>query len=390
MKIHPHDFFLEDLVEVLWEDSSSLSEHLKQCPVCQGRLRSLALPPPEPVAGATAQLLRWPEASPETVQPVDRDPVTELESNPEAHLRTRRMLELLVARSLAQEGRDPDFEEELARKALELARHLNGRSDAEELQDLRALAWASIGNARRQKFDLEGAEESFEAAFSHLRQGARKGVSRIQILRRLASLRKDQRRFDDALRLLRQALEILPDEGEELQRLTLMVKIANVQEEAGRPEEALPVLFETLQAVDPEKVNPRLLLAAKHNLVTCLCGLGRVHEAREVLDETGPLYDRFPDSWVQHRRAWAEAKIRRGLGDPASAESLFLTAREGFLAGGRDYDVALVSLDLASLYAEQGRGQDLIRIALEIFPAFSSRRIDRETRASLALLGLLV
>lgn len=386
MKIHPHDFYLEALIEVLWEDSSSLGEHLKQCPVCQGRLRNLAVRRLEPVAGAPVQVLRWSGATPEREpsQPDDLEFSTgSVNSAPEA-----RMLERLLDRSLAQEGRNPALEEELARRALELARHLNERSGAEDLQDLRALAWASIANARRQRFDFDGAEEAFETAFSHLRRGAQKVVSRIQVLRRLASLRKDQRRFEDALRLLTQALEILPDEGWDLQRFTLRVKIANVQEEAGRPEQALVVLSEAFRHIDPEEVNPRLLLAAKHNLVTCLCGLGRVQEARTALDEAGPLYDRFPDSWVQHRRAWVEARIVLGLGDLVAAEALFLKARAGFLAVGRDYDVALVSLDLASLYAEQGRAQDLTRIAVEIFPAFSSRRIDREAQASLALLGL--
>ena len=47
------------------------------------------------------------------------------------------------------------------------------------------------------------------------------------------------------------------------------------------------------------------------------------------------------------------------------------------------YDTALVSLDLASLYAEQGRMAELKRIAEEMVPFFSSRQIHREALAAL-------
>ena len=50
-------------------------------------------------------------------------------------------------------------------------------------------------------------------------------------------------------------------------------------------------------------------------------------------------------------------------------------ARDGFLAEGIPYDTALVSLELAHLYAEQGRTEDLKRISAEMLPIFASRNI---------------
>lgn len=74
------------------------------------------------------------------------------------------------------------------------------------------------------------------------------------------------------------------------------------------------------------------------------------------------------------------------LGNAVRAESLFLKAREGFLAEGISYDTALISLELATLYAEQGRTADLKRLAEEIVPVFASRKIHREALAALAFL----
>jgi hypothetical protein len=102
--------------------------------------------------------------------------------------------------------------------------------------------------------------------------------------------------------------------------------------------------------------------------------------------QTRPLYRDFTDAWTQNRRKWVKGKIVRGLGQSNQAESLFLAARDGFVAEGIPYDTALVSLELATLYAEQGRTADLKRLAEEMLPIFSSLHIHREALAALAFL----
>ena len=54
------------------------------------------------------------------------------------------------------------------------------------------------------------------------------------------------------------------------------------------------------------------------------------------------------------------------------------------MAEGIPYDTALVSLELALLYAEQGRTAELKGLAAEMLPVFASRHIHREALASLA------
>jgi hypothetical protein len=77
---------------------------------------------------------------------------------------------------------------------------------------------------------------------------------------------------------------------------------------------------------------------------------------------------------------------RRSNGRPRLAESLLLAVRDGFLAEDVPFDTALVSLEIAGLYAEQGRTGELKRLAGEMLPVFSSLHIHRETLAALSFL----
>ncbi len=112
--------------------------------------------------------------------------------------------------------------------------------------------------------------------------------------------------------------------------------------------------------------------------------LGHSPEAQRLYRETRHLYRSFNEPWVQNRRKWVRGKIARGLGQTGQAEIQLTAARDGFLAEGIPYDTALVSLELAHLYAEQGRAEDLKRISAEMLPIFASRHIHREALAALA------
>ena len=127
------------------------------------------------------------------------------------------------------------------------------------------------------------------------------------------------------------------------------------------------------------------MLLIHHNLVDCLAGAGRFLEAQGASRAAREWFRRFPDDRLRHRRQWVEGKIARGLGQLPQAEALFLAAREGFLAEGIPYETALVSLELALLYAEQGRTVELKELAAGMVPIFASRQIHREALAALAV-----
>ena len=161
------------------------------------------------------------------------------------------------------------------------------------------------------------------------------------------------------------------------------MKMSTVHHVAGEPERAIPLLYQALELIDASR-EPRLLLVAWHNLIDDLAETGQFMEAQKLLGKARPFYQQFPHPWALNPRKWVEGKIARGLGQQRQAETLFVAARNGFLAEGAAYDTALVSLDLASLYAEQGRMAELKRVAEEMVPIFSSRQIHREALAALS------
>ena len=64
---------------------------------------------------------------------------------------------------------------------------------------------------------------------------------------------------------------------------------------------------------------------------------------------------------------------------------LFRQVQEAFLEKGMGYDAALVSLDLAVLYAQEGRTAEIRQLAGEVMPAFESREVHREAMAALLM-----
>jgi hypothetical protein len=79
-----------------------------------------------------------------------------------------------------------------------------------------------------------------------------------------------------------------------------------------------------------------------------------------------------------------EGKIAAGFGHLARAEEAFLAVRQGFLEEGNGYDTSMVSLDLALVYAKQGRAGELKQLE-EMYSVFESQEIHREALAALLL-----
>lgn len=420
MKVHPNNFVLEEFYLSLSKDHLTLMEHLIWCQTCRHRLEGIRDRHLEGAARRIAEVLPWPgpstdyteafRGSRKTVRDRDRALAKEraeapglfveltgcpadqrdlvLRNAPRFH--TWGLFELLVERSLEETRKDPAYGEELGLLALRLAESLDaGIYGPEMIEDLRARAWGYVGNARRVRSDLRAAEEAFAAARRHLQAGSRDAFERALLLDLEASLRRDQRRFADAVRLLRRAVAIFLRNNQWHRAGRSLVKLSTVHHYAGNVDEAIEVLSQSLELIDPEQ-EPRLLLCARHNLADYLASAGRFLEAQGVYRQTRPLYRSFPDLWTQNRRKWVKGKIARGLGQQDQAESLFKAARDGFIAEGIPYDTALVSLELATLYAGQGRMADLERLAGEMVPIFSSLHIHREALAALAYLKAAV
>jgi len=414
VRIHPHDLLLQELAATSPETRKKCLEHLSTCPECRDKLQWLyTLGPHLPQAtkilpfgrgqshlaeygpaleSASRSLgsiesayFRERAAAPGlyaelTQHPLDRH-VLLVRNCPRFH--TWGFCELLLCRSWEQNFLDPILGERLALLAVEVLDYLNASLyGAESLEDLRARAWGYVANSRRVQADLQGAEEAFSFAFSFLRLGTGDLMERALLLDLKASLLTKQGRFSKALGLLRRSVAIFLELGEKHRAGRVLVGMASVHAFAGESEQAIFLLYRALPLIDPAR-EPRLLLIARHNLIDDLIETGQFMEAQKMLVKARPLYKRFPQPWFQNPRKWVEGKIARGLGQTDRAETLLLAARDGFLLSGAAYDTALVSFDLASLYAEQGRIAELKYLAEDMIPVFSSRQIHREALAAL-------
>lgn len=252
------------------------------------------------------------------------------------------------------------------------------------VSDLRTEAWAYRGNAERVVSDFDAAETSFRTAWRHLAAGSGAPLLRARLCDLEASLASARGNHELALERIDEAVGLCRAEGDSLLLGYSRVKQAFFLDGAGDPAAALAALREGLAHLDPHS-DLRTWVAAVHNLARLLNLLGYTIAARSLLRDLRPLHERLGDRVNLLRLEWLEAQIDQGLGDAARAERKLGWVRQGFLDQEMAYDAALVSLDLAALYAEQKRVFDLRDLALEMFPVFQSRRIHREALAALIL-----
>lgn len=250
---------------------------------------------------------------------------------------------------------------------------------------LYARATAHLGNALRAQGHLaEAAEALADARFLLREEGGGERLVQAEIDAFEGSLRRAERRFAEAIELLRRALMVYQLEERAEETAGTLLRLGMVHREQGNLEEALLATYQALQTLG-DKGSESLRLMAVHNLAVLLNEGGQPADAREALEEHLALYQRFPDAWTQLRRLWLEGKIARRLGELESAELSLLAVRAGFLRQAIGYDAALVSLDLAGLYLDQGRTTDVKRLAEESAPIFGAQDVHREAMAALTL-----
>lgn len=116
------------------------------------------------------------------------------------------MLELLLDRAGHLDERDPTESGRLAFLVLAAADFLDdGRHAPAVVEDLKARAWATVGEARRRAGALHGAEEALRAAAACLLYGTGDLLVEARLLEFEAAVRRDQGEPGEALALLKRA-----------------------------------------------------------------------------------------------------------------------------------------------------------------------------------------
>jgi tetratricopeptide (TPR) repeat protein len=295
------------------------------------------------------------------------------------------LCQLLLGRSLEAGFEDAAKAVNYAELAVKISQNLEDTYDPHWVLDLRARAQGHLGNARRVLGELRSAEMSFREAERFLsRSMTGNEIVRAEVLHLKASLRRAQRRFPEALALVDQALEIYREHDDAHGAGISLLKKAKLLEDGEDLDAAIRILQELAAELDPQR-EALLLAYARHNLVLCLTEAGHYQAAADLLPETRERLAAQGRSLNLVRLRWTEGRITRGLSRTGEAEEAFREVQREFLARGMGYDAALASLDLAILYAREGRTAELKLLAAEMAPIFESRDVHREAMAALLM-----
>jgi transcriptional regulator with XRE-family HTH domain len=249
---------------------------------------------------------------------------------------------------------------------------------------LQARALAFKANAQRVLGDLAESELSFQRAGRLLKvkagSGSGPGLPAWRFLDLQASLRRDQRRFPEALSLSDQALILAPP----AEHGRLLLNRAAALQPMGEFEQAIETLRRASPLIDGER-DPRLLWVLRFNLVVNLIDGGRAEEAEPLLSATRELALDLGNEVDVVRCVGQGGRIAADLGRRAEALAALAQARGDFTALQLPCDAALAALDEAVLRLQMGQLREVKVLAAEILWVFAARGVGRESLAALGV-----
>lgn len=285
------------------------------------------------------------------------------------------LYELLLGQSRRRARSEPLSALESAELAVSVARRLDAPG-AFLAQDFLAAAHGARANVRRILADFSGAASDLKEAWSAFGAGTadpaeEAGLRRLEgyLLLDLGSFERAADRFGEAGKIYR----AIGDRGMQARVFVQQSEAIGYVDPAGavgRLSRALPWIGRTDE--------PRLTLAARHNLLWFLNDAGRAAEARPVLSTSRFLYEAFGEPAVTLRRLWLEGRIDRSLAGAAAAESPLRQAWEGFAELGLGHELALVAVDLLESLSAQGKSGESLDLAAEVLPMLSAYGLHSE------------
>lgn len=405
--LHPERERLEALVQGLSPRGRNLLRHVTACPQCGEVFSRLTDPQEHESCEGAPGVLAWqgreelesppsvaePEPSASEVLATDVEPLAALrelrESGVDLGLEAQRrtawsLVEHVLGESRRRRYRNPQEAEHVALLALRLVDRVDEAVYGRRLvMDLKARVWTYVAVARCMAAELRESQKAFDRAWECLRRGTGDLLEEALWLEGYGNLLADQGRHGEAIQRLEKAVHRFLMIGDEEAVARAMMNLAAHQYEHGEAPRAISTLETAAGRLDGSE-DEVLTVSIHHNRITFLAEAGQYEEAQRLLDRHADLY-RDADPLIQVRREWVQARIEHGTGNPERAEELFVTVREDFIRSGLGYDAALVSLDLAIMYAEQGRFSEMRRLADEMLPIFRAQDIHREALAALAI-----
>jgi tetratricopeptide (TPR) repeat protein len=293
------------------------------------------------------------------------------------------LCDLLLDRSFEAGGYDSSEATALAQLGVLVADHLDTRYyGSAVVHDMKARAWAYLGNARRIGADFAGAEQALAFAEALSEDGTADPLEEARLLDLKALLLSDQGWFEEAAELLDTVIEIYEDVKDLHRKGRALISKGVCLGRSGWPQLAVARIAEGLALLDRE-IEPRLALTARQELAWFLAECGHCDHAQRQLDKVRKGLVAGDDARTELRMEWLETRIAHRSGRWPEAEHRLGRLLQRFAACGLGYEAALVMLDLASLHLEQGKRAEIRRLAEDVLPVVLSLDIHRQAAAAL-------
>jgi transcriptional regulator with XRE-family HTH domain len=273
---------------------------------------------------------------------------------------------------------------ELAELALWIAERIPG--DERERSRLRGYCWGHIANARRVANDHAGSDEAFARAWELWHAGADSDPELLGewVLPSMeASLRRDQRRFSEALALLDRA-KASQGGSSPVALIFLLLQKEHIFEQLGDTQNALAALAEAAPFVEASG-DARQLFLFRFKSANHLYHLERYEEAAKLLPRVREMALQQGNEMDLLRLVWLSAKVAAGQGRTEEAIAGLEQVSRDFTDRELPYDAALSSLDLSVLWLTTGRTAQVRELAVAMGRIFKANGVDREALVALKL-----
>ncbi len=292
------------------------------------------------------------------------------------------LAELVCEASIRAAAHKPEDALDLADLALFIAKRVQG--DEGWRSRLEAYCWAHIGNARRVANDYASADRAFAQVWNlwSSSDGDPDLIPQWRLFDLEASLRREERRFPEALDLLDRALAVAKTCGPATGQILLNKEF--VFDQMGDLQGALATLTQAIPFVEASG-NKRLTFALRFKVANNLCQLGRCQEALKELPRVRELAEHQSNELDLIRVLWLEARLAARQGKADEAEVALEQVRRDFTSRGLPYDAALAALDLAILWLESKRTADVRNLARALAWVFQAHGVTRDALAALAI-----
>jgi tetratricopeptide (TPR) repeat protein len=286
------------------------------------------------------------------------------------------LVERLCEESTVQASRDLERAAFLARLAREVARRVPGPKSW--VRRVKAFAAAHVANVLRVAGKLKASDLLFQKAKRLWAAGSDSDgvLDPGRLLDLEASLRRDQRRFEEALALLEQAKGVSRSQGR------VLIKKGCTLEVMGEYDRAIETLL-AAEAMPDVQADPRLRNILYGNLALDFCHIGRFDEATELAQKVRKVAAEMGDAIRLLRVIWIEGRIAAGQGRTEEALSLLAQARREFAAHNMGYDVALALLEETVLLLDEGRTAEVKALTHGLPAIFEAEEVHREALAAL-------